>query len=126
MKRMEIDMKKLTVIVFLVATMLLAECLAFAKDDNLVVFEVSPNPMDKDCTISLAFRTPGVSTVTVNIENQLGEVVRNIYTGVNSKYMQFDWDRTSASGIVLPAGRYFVSVGYNTRYTSTKKTLILK
>jgi len=126
MKRMEIDMKKLTVIVVLVATMLLAAGLAFAKDDNLVVFEVSPNPMDKDCTISLAFRTPGVSTVTVNIENQLGEVVRNIYAGINSKYMQFNWDRTSASGVTMPAGRYFVSVGYDTRYTSTKKTLILK
>ncbi len=119
-------MKKLTVIVVLLAAMVFAVGSAYAKDNNLVAFDVSPNPMDKDCTISLAFRTPGVSTVTVTIENQLGEVVRTIYSGVNSKYMEFDWDRISASGEFVPAGRYFVSVGYSTRYTSTKKTLILK
>ncbi len=119
-------MKKLTVIVVLVATMLLAVGLAFAKDDNLVAFEVSPNPMDKDCTISLAFRTPGIATITVNIETKAGEVIRTIYTGVNSKTMQFDWDRFGGSGVYQPAGEYFVALHYNTRYTSTKKTLILK
>jgi hypothetical protein len=119
-------MRKTMISAVLLMALLLIASAAFAKEDNLISFEVSPNPMDKECTISLVFQTPGSVAMNLQIETPEGVVVRNIYSGLCNKTMLFSWDRLSNNGVYMPAGRYFVSLTYDTRYTSTKKTVILK
>lgn len=119
-------MRKTMITAVLFMAFLLVASAAFAKIDNLLSFEVSPNPMDKDCTISLVFQTAGNLSMNLQIETLEGQLVRNIYTGQIDKTMLFNWDRLSNSGVYMPEGKYCVTLNYDNRYTSTKKTVILK
>ena len=111
--------------VLLMALMLVASA-AFAKTDNLLSFEVSPNPMDKYCTVSVVFQTPGYVSINLQIETLEGELVSTLYSGNVNKTISCTWDRLSNSGAYVPAGKYYVTLNYDNRYTSTKKTVILK
>jgi len=116
-------MKKRSII--LIGIMLIFALGLIAKStDNLLVFEVSPNPMDRRCNISLQFRAE--TAITLTIINEAQEVVKTIYSGPINKSASFTWERDDALGNFAPAGKYFVVVNYLNRYTSTKKTLILK
>ncbi len=119
-------MRKSMITAVLFMAFLLVASAAFAKIDNLLSFEVSPNPMDKECTISLVSQTAGNVSINLQIQTLGGELVRNIYTGQIDKTMLFNWDRLSNSGEYMPKGKYYVTLNYNNRYTSTKKTVILK
>jgi len=118
-------MKKTLILVALVATMLLVAANAFAfKCENIRAFDISPNPMDDHCTIHLELSSSAY--VYLRVETLEGEVVADIYNGVSSKEMNFDWDRYSNNGQYAPNGTYMVVLSLDQRYTSTKKTLILK
>jgi flagellar hook assembly protein FlgD len=116
-------MKKRSII--LIGIMLIIALGLMAKStDNLLTFEVSPNPMDRRCNISLEFRTETAITLTIMDATQ--QVVKTLYSGPINKSASFTWERDDALGNFAPAGTYFVVVNYLNRYTSTKKTLILK
>nr|MDK2851002.1 hypothetical protein [Candidatus Cloacimonadota bacterium] len=111
---------------FLVVGLLLlfaASLLAESKS-NLQVFEISPNPMKDKCAIELAFAQE--TEIILTIENQRGQVIRTIYSGAISKSETFIWEREDDYGNWVMPGEYSVVINYQSRYTSTKKTLILK
>ncbi|MDI3503323.1 MAG: hypothetical protein PWP64_259 [Candidatus Cloacimonadota bacterium] len=110
---------------FLIGLMLIfALGLAAKSQDNLITFNITPNPMDKRCNIELEFRVE--TAITLTIMNQEHEIIKTIYSGPVNKSASFTWEREDAMGQYVPAGTYIVVVNYLNRYTSTKKTLILK
>jgi hypothetical protein len=118
-------MRKPMIIAFMLIAVLFTAVSAFAlADDSVVSFEVSPNPMDKHCTISLSFLNP--LNISLQIQTQEGDVIKDIYSGYAGKNTTYRWDRLDDCGNYVPEGKYFVVLGYDQRYTSTKKTLILK
>lgn len=88
------------------------------------VIDISPNPMDK--FTSIAVRISEVMNVSVNVETDTGVVIKSLFWGHINESINLTWDRYANDGSVVPAGKYYVVVNYPTRYTSTKKTLILK
>lgn len=118
-------MRKTTLIAALLAIMLFVVSVAFAEQDkNLLSFNISPNPMDKLCTISVVLDSP--MFVTLQVQTLKGTVIRDLYSGDTFKEINVQWDRNDNTGSYVPTGKYIVALDYNTRYTSTKKTLILK
>lgn len=85
---------------------------------------ISPNPMLKLTTIYLNFDSP--ISVNVNVINEHGINIKNIYSGYCGKQSSFIWERDDNQGNFVPSGTYYVTVSSNSRYTSIKKTLILK
>ena len=119
-------MRKTMLTALIAMMLLLVAAIAYAKEDNLLSFEVSPNPMDKECTISLVFQATNTTPINVVVETLGGELVRNIYSGYCEKVLILNWDRLGNNGQYAPNGTYFVTVSTGNRYTSTKKTVILK
>ncbi|MCB5264737.1 MAG: hypothetical protein LHW41_00655 [Candidatus Cloacimonetes bacterium] len=116
-------MKKRTMII--AALMLLfAMGLLAQKTEDIFTFDISPNPMVKYCEITVGFENE--TSINLVIMDSKEEVVKTIYTGPIYKSMTFTWERDDARGAYVPNGTYFVVVNYQSRYTSTKKTLILK
>ena len=91
---------------------------------DLRVFDISPNPMDYYTNITLSFNNR--VTTEIYIENNDGQIIKTLFSGVVEKGISLYWDRFDDNGENAPSGRYQVVVNYNTRYTSTKKTLILR
>ncbi|HPF08943.1 MAG TPA: FlgD immunoglobulin-like domain containing protein [Candidatus Cloacimonadota bacterium] len=97
----------------------------FAKHEKVRdSFDISPNPMERVTTIYLHYDTP--VTVTITVEDVNGNHVRTIYSGPCDKTAAFTWERDDDEGTYVPNGTYYVTVNHDSRYTSTKKTLILK
>ncbi len=119
-------MRKTMLTALLALALLLVAGMVYAKNDNILSFEVSPNPMDKECTISLVFQAVNTTPISVVVETVGGDLVRDLYTGQCGKVLVLNWDRLANNGLYAPNGTYFVSVNMGNRYTSTKKTVILK
>jgi hypothetical protein len=119
----EIAMKKAFIILMLVGFSLL-QAIPARTQGALVDFTINPNPMGKSTVISLSFNQP--VDIGVNIETETGEVIKTLYWGPVDEYIQLFWDRVGDNGIYTPSGEYLVIVNTQERYTSTKKTLILK
>lgn len=116
-------MKKRTMI--LAGIMLLFSLALVAKSaDNLLCFDISPNPMDDVCEIKIDFAD--VTAITLVVQNEKGNVIKTIYSGPVHKMGFFKWYRDDAMGNWVAPGTYYVVINYHSRYTSTKKTLILK
>lgn len=125
MKTEEIGTMRKIIITLLVATFLLGVVAVYAqKLDSVERFEITPNPMDRDCSIYLSFRNQ--LNISLQIQTMGGDLIKDIYSGPTGKSMEFHWDRDDMENQYVPAGTYMVVLGYDTRYTSTKKTLILK
>lgn len=90
----------------------------------LRTFEISPNPMQETTTVSLEFVEP--VNVHVYVENRYGQNICTLYNGAVEKGIVLPWNRLNTEGQYVPNGKYSVVVSYYSRYTSTKKTLILK
>ncbi|MGC9361393.1 MAG: hypothetical protein ACP5F3_00525 [Candidatus Syntrophosphaera sp.] len=86
--------------------------------------DICPNPMGKFTVISITFSQP--VNVDVSIQTYGGEIVKSLYGGNAGEMLQLAWDRIDDYGNVTPAGKYFLVVNHEGRYTSTKKTIILK
>lgn len=111
----------------LVGIMLLLSLALLARDkstQNLLSFDISPNPMDSACEISVEFVEQ--TSITLVIMNERGQTVKTIYSGPVHKNGTFKWERDDAAGNWVPSGTYQAVINYQSRYTSTKKTLILK
>jgi flagellar hook assembly protein FlgD len=109
----------------LAGIMLLLSLALFAKSaQNLLSFDISPNPMDSACEISVEFVDS--TAITLVIMNERGQTVKTIYSGPVHKNATFKWERDDAAGNWVPSGTYLAVINYQSRYTSTKKTLILK
>lgn len=86
---------------------------------------INPNPMERSTTIGITFYE-GVK-VSVVIETLTGVAVKNLFYGdLASGTYEFHWTRLDNNGLFVPKGTYNLTIYYDTRYTSTKKTLILK
>jgi flagellar hook assembly protein FlgD len=93
--------------------------------NDFVQVNANPNPMEKSTMITVSVECD--IRVDVVIENLNGEVIKNIYSGeLRAGNHEFLWTRLDNVGQIVPEGSYNISVNFNTRYTSTKKTLILK
>ncbi|HRY83084.1 MAG TPA: hypothetical protein P5533_00455 [Candidatus Cloacimonadota bacterium] len=117
-------MKKSMLILVIIGIMLLAGSLSAKSSQLLQVFEISPNPMGSYTVVSLEFQQD--VNVCVYIEEQGGAIVKTLFNGVVGKGINLTWDRITDSGYYATNGLYSVVVAYEGRYTSTKKTLILK
>jgi len=117
-------MKKTRVILLTSLMAVMAVAMFAHGAQNLTMFDVSPNPMYKETIISLSFSD--ATSINLVIETATGETVANIYSGVVPKSASFLWERCDNNGVEVPAGVYYVTIHYASRYTSTKKTLILK
>lgn len=119
-------MKKAQMILIMAGVFLLAGTVLLAQEGcPLTGIEVNPNPMDKFCSIIITFNQP--VNVGVNIEQENGTVIKTLYWGsVDDGWLNLTWDRINDDGLYTPSGEYVLVVNHNTRYTSTKKTLILK
>lgn len=94
------------------------------RTENLLNFDISPNPMEKYCKINLDFANEAY--ISLVIMNNQEEVIKTLYTGPVYKNLSLTWEREDVYGNYVPGGTYHVVVKYESRYTSTKKTLILK
>lgn len=118
-------MKKTMHILGLMAVLMLTATVGYAyKSSPVESFDIVPNPMDKECVISISVSTP--IYINVQIKSSEGEFICDLYEGFVGKNININWERLDNYGNYMPAGEYLVVVGFNTRYTSLKKTLILK
>lgn len=98
---------------------------ALSAQQSLVpVIHITPNPMEKNTTITVQLQNR--TDLGINIETQDGIVVKTLFWGQSDKDVVLVWNRVCDDGSVAPNGTYDVVVNYAGRYTSTKKTLILK
>jgi flagellar hook assembly protein FlgD len=105
--------------------MILLGVTALAAQHSLVpVIDIHPNPMEKYTVITV--RINQSMDLGINIEAEDGHVVKTLYWGQANKDVILEWDRIGDDGTITPNGTYDVVVNYSGRYTSTKKTLILK
>ena len=113
-------------IIGLVLVILLSCAALFAASRTayLNMFEINPNPATYFANIRLQFSEDCVASVW--IEEDGGAIVKQLYTGIVYKDLRLTWNRISDSGIYAGPGTYYVVVNYGGRYTSTKKTLILR
>lgn len=95
-----------------------------AQHSLVPVINISPNPMDKFTTITVQINSN--LDLGINIESEDGRVIKTLFWGQSAKDVILTWDRIGDDGTVTPNGTYEVVVNYAGRYTSTKKTLILK
>lgn len=118
-------MKQALTRIMAVALLLLALGGLAAQHVNVLGdIDIHPNPMEKHCTIIVHLNQN--AALGINIEDIDGNVVKSLYWGTTNKDVHVTWDRYSDNGEYMPSGTYFVVVNYSGRYTSTKKTLILK
>lgn len=109
----------------LIVMLVLGVGLMASVNEFLNEININPNPMTKNTTVFVSF----LQTVRADviIETEDGTLVKTLFTGLlEPGNYEFYWNRLSDGGEYAPAGRYFVTVIYEARYTSTKKTLILK
>ncbi|MDD4223150.1 MAG: T9SS type A sorting domain-containing protein [Candidatus Cloacimonetes bacterium] len=115
-------MKKAALILALLGILMLGTL--SAKDTNaLESIEINPNPMSKHTDVTLVFSQ--CDYISVTVQTAVGQVVKTLYTGQAQEYMVLGWNREGDDGSFTPSGSYYVVVTQG-RYTSTKKTLILK
>jgi len=96
-----------------------------AQSDKLISsFEIDPNPMDRYTRISV--HVEDTVEMQIIIQNSRGRLVKSLFAGQVDKEVIVYWNRRSDEGTIVPAGEYEVVVSYGGRYTSVKKTLILR
>ncbi len=117
-------MKLMKILPILLGMLLLMVSLSAQEAAVLENIEICPNPMGKFAAISITFSQP--VNVGVNIQTEGGEIVRNLFWGPAGEMLQLTWNRLDDYGNHTPAGKYFLVVNHEGRYTSTKKTIILK
>jgi len=108
----------------LIVISVLTGILAATSHDLIQNFQISPNPMDRVVHIALSFKEP--VNVSVRIVDANESSVKNLFVGDVNRDLLLSWNRIGDNGFLLPSGRYEVVVSFQSRYTSTKKTLILR
>jgi hypothetical protein len=118
----ECKMKK----ILLVITMSLLMLTILSADElkALTDIVIDPNPMYDFTKITVSFDSP--VEVQISIETEAGKVIKTLYSGMVKDNLQMVWDRIGDNGTYTPSGEYFLIVRFNQRYTSVKRTLILK
>lgn len=111
-------------ILFALLLLVLAFGLAAEKLKEAETFEVSPNPMYRYTVVYLNISRP--MHVSIRVEDDRGNLVKTIFSGLCEKSGSFTWLRDKEDGSYAPNGEYYVVFTGDGRYTSTKKTLILK
>jgi flagellar hook assembly protein FlgD len=106
--------------------MLMMAVYCYAEIESAVSsIEIEPNPMEKNAVIRVTFSQKVGAEII--IETQEGTLVKTFFSGdFNLGTYEYFWDRLDDNGEFVPQGEYYVTVNYDYRYTSTKKTIILK
>lgn len=115
-------MRKQVLFALLLMVLVIGVCAQKLKEVD--IFEVSPNPMYRYTVVYLNINRP--MQVSIRVEDERGNPVKTIFEGVCTKSSSFTWLRDMDDGECAPNGSYYVIVAGEGRYTSTKKTLILK
>lgn len=115
-------MKK-AALIFALLGILMLSALSAKDKDALQQIVINPNPMTQFTEIYLTFSQQ--VSINVTIQSEALQVVKTLYTGPAKEYMSLKWDRLGDDGSYTPCGEYYLIVTEG-RYTSTKKTLILK
>ncbi|MCB5257538.1 MAG: hypothetical protein LHW47_00060 [Candidatus Cloacimonetes bacterium] len=112
--------------ILLVITMSLLMLTILSADEikALTDIVIDPNPMYDFTKITVSFDSP--VEVQISIETEAGKVIKTLYSGMVKDNLQMVWDRIGDNGTYTPSGEYFLIVRFNQRYTSVKRTLILK
>lgn len=116
--------KQLILSVLIGIAALFAVSLAANRVAVLETFDVNPNPMYRNTFVNLVVSEP--CFVSLWIEDLEGNLVKQLHSGYVMKGLRLEWNRYADSGLYAPNGTYYVVANYQGRYTSTKKTLILK
>ena len=118
-------MKKVMLILMLCSALFLTTANLFGGGPNVLEnITITPNPMDKFTTVTVTVNQP--ASIGVNVETLDGIVVKTLYWGNINSQIALNWDRIGDNGTYTAAGNYVLVVNHQGRYTSTKKTLILK
>lgn len=120
-------MAKRALLIGFVLCILIVPLLAVSKSESeLISFEVYPKEISKFCEIYLQTSEP--LPARIEVFSPEGELVSLLFEGVWPLKQVLYWDRTDDWGEYCPAGAYTIqaTVFVNFRYTSTKKTVILK
>ncbi len=118
-------MKKPMIVMILSGIMLLLWGALLAQETNPVTgVEIIPNPVDKFCRIIINTNVP--TNLGINVETETGIVIKTLYWGEANGVLELTWNRLDDNGLYVAPGTYLLVVNYAARYTSLKKTLILK
>jgi len=117
---------KQTALKIMAALVLALMFVGLAAQQNNIIADVTitPNPMDKFCEINV--QVTQNASLGINIEDLQGNVIKSLYWGTTNKDVRLSWNRYADNGEYVASGTYFLVINYSGRYTSTKKTLILK
>jgi len=112
-------------VLLVVVFMIMAGAIYANKGSATSNVTINPNPMEKSTLITL--RIGQKINAQVFIESVDGSVIKTFYSGefVVGTY-EFFWNRLDNAGVYVPEGEYNLVIIYELRYTSTKKTIILK
>ena len=112
-------------ILFVIAMGLLMLTTLSAKEMNaLNEIVIDPNPMYDYTNITVSFNYP--VEVQISIETESGKVIKTLYSGMIKNDLRIGWDRIGDNGTYTPSGEYYLIVRYNQRFTSVKRTMILR
>ena len=112
-------------ILFVIAMGLLMLTMLSAKEmKDYTEIVIDPNPMDNFTNITVSFSSP--VEVQISIETGSGKVIKTLYSGMIKNYLRIGWDRIGDNGTYTPSGEYYLIVRYNQRFTSVKRTMILR
>jgi hypothetical protein len=118
-------MKKIMLLLMLCSALLFTTANLFGGGPNVLDnVTITPNPMDKFTTVTVTVNQP--ASIGVNVETENGVVIKTLYWGNITGQIALTWNRVADDGTYTPAGNYVLVVNHQGRYTSTKKTLILK
>jgi len=118
----ECKMKKILLVITM--SLLMLTILSADEIKALTDIVIDPNPMYDFTKITVSFDSP--VEVQISIETEAGKVIKTLYSGMVKDNLQMVWDRIGDNGTYTPSGEYFLIVRFNQRYTSVKRTLILK
>ncbi|MDD2331997.1 MAG: hypothetical protein PHI68_05025 [Candidatus Cloacimonetes bacterium] len=111
-------------LIVLAALLMIFGVLAARSLDVLDNFDITPNPMGRYTTIRIAFKCP--TAVDLYLVDSHENLVKSFFNGTVDQEENIEWNRLDNAGVYVPAGTYHVVLNYGGRYTSTKKTLILR
>ena len=97
----------------------------YDNEQNIVLFQNSPNPMRTNTEIK--FQVKKAAVCELNVYNAKGEKVANIFSDQvqNSEVVTISWNGKDDNGRDVAAGFYLYKIKAG-RYTSTKKMILMK
>lgn len=92
---------------------------------NLSIITVNPNPFSS--TASVVFQSPGLASVTLEVFDVSGRLVKNQEVGAFSEGQQMIlWDGSSSNGEAMANGVYIIRLESGSENSTTDRVIILR